>query len=380
MIKIQRGSDPFKKYWWVLLVVFGGGGLGVCLPGLSGGDGAGGSAGAAAAGDEGLRTVDGSSASLDPVNNPSGAPGGAINLSMEGAGRKSGLGADGGGLMSSLYEAPQDQTSESAAAASGAAAGTASATAAPGGGKRALADALRDISRKKSASADASGWGGQKAQRGFTAPKGNFGGLSGLGGGSSASGARLNAGGGAAGGGFGSSAEQRVGVSTARGLKDDGLGDGSTQVRSFNNLKAVNRAMNNAARGDMGSALAFSGRAFDGGGAGGRISMTAGQAADSVGASLTAAPMNLKVNDPDANSFKFEPVPMTEAPNMGDQQARMKQMMMMAVVMGVIGLATGGGAMAMAGPVMMMMMQQGQQQQAQSQQNAQQTCGRFNNC
>lgn len=373
-IKIQRDSDPFKKYWWVLLVVFAGIAAGVCMPGGDG-EGGGGSGLAASGGEDGLRSAGSSGpSSLDSTLNPSGAPGGVIDLSMASASSKR---KDPGSLMSSLYSAPEDAPADASAA--GAAAGSV-ASADAGAGKGRLADALRDISKRP---ADPSGWGGQKAQRGFSAsfaaPKGNFGGLSGLGGGSSASGARFNAAPSFAASGSDASGGGRIGVSSTRGLTDDGS-DSKTNVQSFNALRKVAKGMGNAARsGDIAAAMMMGGRSFDGGGAGG-MSMGKGAVADTaVAAALNSAPANLKVNDPKLTDFKFEPVPMTNEPQIDEkeQRMRMQQMMMQALLMGIVGMALGPAGGMLMGPMMMMMQAQNQQQQQQSQANAQTTRNNF---
>src|SRR5581483_4545521 len=105
-IKVQRGSDPFKKYWWVLLVIFAMGGVWVCGPALQGGGGPV-TGGAGGPGEGGLKSADGSS--LDASANPSGAPGGAIDLSMDGAARRK-KGEASGLMTSSLYIPPDDAT------------------------------------------------------------------------------------------------------------------------------------------------------------------------------------------------------------------------------------------------------------------------------
>lgn len=366
-LKIERGSDPFKKYWWVLLVVFGGVFGMVCLGSMSGGDG--GSASASDA-EQGLRTADGRGSSLDPTENPAGAPGGAIDLSMGGIRKRKG---GDGPITSSLFLAPDEPAASTATAVASA------------GGSRGLADALRDISRSRAA--DPTGWGGQKAQRGFKsasgafqAPKAAFGGLSGLGGGSSASAASVSAGSASGfGGGFGNDGLQRVGVSNTRGLQDDGKGDGTT---GFHALKNAARAMGLAARsGDLGAAMAMGGRTFDGGGGGGRISAGKGTIAEGgVGANLNAAPVNLKANDPKLNDFKYEPPPATDSGPAIDKNAQLKQMeqmMMMMVVGGIMSAALGPAGAMVTGPMMMMMTQMNQNQQQTTNQNVQTTNSHF---
>ena len=167
-VAIARGSDPFKKYWWVILLVFGAIGAWICLPLMGSATGS----GSVSAQEGGLKSSD---QSLDSIRNPNGAPGGAVDLSMGGSYRKK---ASDGGMVSSLYQAPEEQ------------AGSAGTSLTPAAGQS-FADALKDISRKSASAASdktqASGWG-EKAQKGFTPPKGNFGAMSGFSG-SSGSGA-----------------------------------------------------------------------------------------------------------------------------------------------------------------------------------------------
>src|SRR3569832_2915644 len=116
--------------------------------------------------------------SLDPSDNPSGAPGGARDLSMDGAKRKSKSGDGTEDMTSMLYQAPPEP---GAAAAAGKPLGDAKA----GSASASLAQQLKDAGKKT----DASGWN-EKAQRGFSSPHLAGGSLPGFGstsGGSSAS-------------------------------------------------------------------------------------------------------------------------------------------------------------------------------------------------
>ena len=79
VITVRRDNDPFKKYWWVLLLAFGAVGAWLCSPLI----GTQGSAGVAR--ESGLKSAE---QSLDSLDNPSGAPGGPVELSMEGSYRK----------------------------------------------------------------------------------------------------------------------------------------------------------------------------------------------------------------------------------------------------------------------------------------------------
>jgi hypothetical protein len=308
-VKIARNTDPFKKYWWVLLLVFAGIGGWLCMPYMDGGIGSG---HVAAAQEGSLR----GSQSLDSVANPSGARGGPVDLSMSGSSRRKGEGS----MTSSLYQAPAEEAKPVAAP-------VAAAT---------LADALRDVSRK-SASADPSGWGGQTPQKGFTAPKANFGAMSGFSG-SSGSGASSSHAGGGSVTGFGA-AKVDTGFSTANGLRGDAEGSGSKKGKAMGALEAAKNASaaanqqisNDAAR-------AGSGTSFDGSGGGGKIG--GGGAAGATGsgayARLDSAPINLKANDPKLDQQKIEPPAAGKAPA-ADPNDQMRQMVMQMMMMMVIG-------------------------------------------
>jgi hypothetical protein len=315
-IKIARGTDPFKKYWWVLLLAFGAVGGWVCLPAL---DGAGGGS-AVPTQESGLKTAD---QSLDSAENPAGAPGSALD--MPGVHTRA---ADGSTMASSLYQAPDDAS---------VAASTAIVT--PGS---TFADALRDITRASAAkatvaaSAGKGGWG-EAAQRGFTAPKANFGAMSGFGGGSGSA-ASASSGGAAGGGavsGFGGKGPN-TGVSFAKGLKDDGSaaapGAPNVAMRSLENAKLASVNAAGAASNDV--ARAAGGASFDGGGGGGRIAGggAAEGATGGVYGKLDAAPANLKQNDPKLNQSKITPPPK---PVPVPPQQNMMQQMMMQMIMSI---------------------------------------------
>lgn len=317
-IKIARGTDPFKKYWWVILVAFAAVGGWICLPVLdSPSTGSSSSGGGFQEG--GLKTAD---QSLDSSDNPNGAQGSALD--MPGAKAKAG----GQSMASSLYQAPDGPVV------------AASTAIAPAG--TTFADALKDITRASSAkaavaaSASKGGWT-EAAQRGFTAPKANFGSMSGFGGGSGSS-AGLSAAGGAAGsnsaGSFGSHGPN-TGVSLASGLKGDDKGEpGSPKavMHSLENARSASIAAAGAGSND--TARGSSGSSFDGNagaakviGGGAAIAGTGG-----VYGSLDSAPMNLKANDPNLNQSKLTPPPTPVA--MPAQQDQMKQFLMQ-IIMGI---------------------------------------------
>ena len=107
-VKISRNNDPFRKYWWVVLVGFGLVGAWVCLPLMESGTGS-------VSGTAGAKSAE---QSLDSVNNPSGAPGSAVDLSMDGTGAYRKKGSE-GPIASSLYQAPAEVSSSSGSASTG---------------------------------------------------------------------------------------------------------------------------------------------------------------------------------------------------------------------------------------------------------------------
>ena len=315
-VKIERNTDPFKKYWWVLLLVFGGIGGWLCLPYMDGGIGS----GRVSAPQEGsLRGTQ----SLDSVANPSGALGGPVDLSMSGSRKKSD-----GGMTSSLYQSPDEDVKPA----------TPAAPAAPA----TLADALRDVSRK-SASADATGWGGQTPQKGFTAPKANFGAMSGFSG-SSGSGASSSHSAGSSVTGFGA---QKVdtGFSAAKGLRGDGSDAGnSAKGKAMGALEGAKNAATSANRQlSNDAARAGAGTSFDGSGGGGAIGGggAAGAGGSGMYAKLDSAPINLKANDPKLDQRKVDP-PAAAKAAVADPNDQMRQMVLQMVLMMAISGLMGG--------------------------------------
>ena len=313
-MNIKRKTDPFKKYWWVLLLAFGATGGWFCLPFLDLGAGQGAAGG-------GAHGVSASEQSLDSLGNPQGAPGQALDLSMEGAGayKKKAQAADSQG--SSLYQPPEG-------AARGAPVSQAAASAN-------LADALKAVSKKS----DSSGWGGAAHEKGFNAPRANFGGLSGLGGGGSgSSGASLSF------DAFGT-AKPQVGMTATRGLGERSQGASQASPGTMGSLKAAQSsglAASGVHSGDAASALA--GKVFDGSGGGTSISSPGPEGG--AYANLDAVPINLKPNNPVGNQT-YNPVPGAVAPP--NTNGELMQMMLMALGSILIGgLIPGiGGQVAM---------------------------------
>jgi len=324
-VTIRKGSDPFKKFWWVILLAFGAIGGWVCLPLMDSS-----ASSAPAFSGAGLRTPE---QSLDSTVNPNGAPGSAVDLSMEGANRKQRR--DDQDVASALYQAPPASPEASAAGS----------PILPGKGSASYADALKAVSRKK---ADVAGWGGDKPQKGFNPPKVKTGGLSGLGSGGGGSGANVSAG------------TSPFGTAVAKtGLTaTHGLGEGSADAKSgapvMSSLRAA-QAQGAAALAQKGAdaSRSVAGRIFDGGSAGTPITADQGQSQEGAYASMdAAAPMSLKPNDTSIDVNQQSPVPAYQAPMDTSQQMKERLVLMLAGVLagGLIGGVA--GQMVMMGTMM----------------------------
>jgi len=331
-LSVGAADDPFKKYWWVILVMFALTAAWLFLPILDA--------------PVGSAHVDPSKAgpnpnaeqSLDAVEAANGAGGAAIDLSMDGSKKHKDKSEE--SFESMLYQPPP----EAGAAAPGAPLGASA-------NLTTLAQQLKDVGAAGAVkSKDAAGWN-EKAQAGFASPHLGGSGLSGAG----------SAGGGGAGASagvsaFGASAAQ-VSMGSTRGLKEDdgekAAAGGMAALRGA--AKAATAA---AASKSNDTARAGVGSFFDG--SKGRNSAIGG-GPDIAGASyaaLDAAPANLKLNDPKLNEKKLDAPPATPAPSAAPDAT--KQMMMMMATM-VIGGMVGGPAgqmIMMAGPMLMMQQQQ----------------------
>ena len=319
-VSVRPSDDPYKKYWWVILAGFGVTGAWLSLPMMESSVGStrvntGGAA-------EGMPSGE---ASLDGSSNPSGAPGSALDLSMDiGSRARKGDGA----MMSSLYQAPDEPELPVEAGTVGAAAS---------GGT--LASAL-----KKAASADPSGWGGQKAQKGFAQPKLGGSSTPGLGGGSAGSAASFTAG--IVGSAFGSQNAQ-VGFAGTSGLKgnvSDLPGPKTAKAALVNAANTATKAANSLSKdGQVGGlSTLFDGRAKRGG------SAIGGEGGENLGAggvygSLDAAPTNLKLNDPSLDKKEYK-----------EFREQMAMMVVTTVIGGVIGGPVGTAVVSMA-PMLMQM-------------------------
>lgn len=331
-VAVRPSDDPYKKYWWLILAGFGVTGLWLWVPMMESSVGS--TRVGVSAPVEGLPVGE---ASLDGADNPNGAPGSTLDLAMDIAARpRKGDGA----LTSSLYQAPEEPALPAPTAGA----------AAPGG---TLADALT-----KAASADASGWGGQKAQKGFTAPKLTGASAPGLGGGSAGSAPSFSAG-----GAFGAQNSQ-VGFAQTRGLSG-----GASELPQAKNAKgalvkaaaqAVKAANLKSGDGQVGGlSSVFDGRAQKAG------SAIGGESAAALGAggvydSLDAAPTNLKVNDPnlDKNEFKAPPAAVANSDDNRTQELKQQiAMMMVTAVVGGLIPGTAGTVVSSMMPMLMMMNQ-----------------------
>ncbi|MBI4676875.1 MAG: hypothetical protein HY748_04770 [Elusimicrobia bacterium] len=274
--------------------------------------------------------------SLDSTGNPSGAPGSAIDLSMDGALKKKKSDEP---VTSSLYQAQEGAAPGAPISDEGALAASPN-----------LASALKAVSKS-----DPTGWGGAKPQRGFNAPKGKFGALSGMGGSSSGgSGASMS-------GSPFNSPTAKVSIEEAGGAGKAAAAqsDGRSYMRSVRLAEAKSTAASKLSSGD--GARTGAGSSFDGSGASGRTIGSASK--DIVFGQFDhgSAPVNLKKKsgggalmdpeDPDLDKIaqaieglKGEEVKADYRDQMGQQ---MGQMVMMMVVGGVMNQAVGGTAGAM---------------------------------
>jgi hypothetical protein len=310
-ISIKKNDDPFKKYWWVILLGFAGIGAWVCVPLMDTPIGSG------SVSTRGLKTAN---QSLDHMSNPSGAPGSAYDLSMDGAyGRNKG--GQGGGT-SSLYQAPPE---------TGVGVGAAGA---PLAASASFADALKEVSRKT----DASGWGGAKAQKGFTAPKLNSAGMTGLG---SSSGGTSASSGGSGVGAFGSKVAQ-TGFASTRGLGAgaESGGGGKPIMGAAKAAASMGQSALMSRSADVARSMA--GASFDGSRGGSAIGDGQAQGLGGSYSGLDAAPANLKVNDPNANVNTQETIPAEYAAEQKDEGEEMRKAIMMMVVSAVVSGVVGG--------------------------------------
>ena len=329
-LSVGVSEDPYKKYWWVLLAGFAFTGLWLCLPMLGTPVGS-----VSVNPDKGAAALASGEGGLDVAaagGNSGGIDGGrGYDLSMGAGAQAKGEPVDGPDASgSSLYQAPADATA-GAPVAGGAPLGTAT-----GGSSASLAQALKNAGQ----GADPSGWGGEKARRGFDAPHLSGGGLGGLGG--------VSGGNGGSSGGMGAfgARNSQVGASAGQGLTQDGstsaapAGAGGSfaalQKISGSATKAARAAGSDAAAGGMNSL-------FDGAKArGGSGIGPASAAANAAYAALNSAPANLKTNPSGLNqNGTLAPPPSAPVPPTASGSAMGQQLAMMAV--GIVVSTVAGG-------------------------------------
>ncbi|MBI4376280.1 MAG: hypothetical protein HY549_07500, partial [Elusimicrobia bacterium] len=309
-VRVRRDNDPFKKYWHLVLLSFALVGGWICLPLLDG------SGSGVALREQGLMPADSGLQSLDSIHNPSGAPGSAMDLSMEGAGAYK---KKEDPSVSRLYQASAEEPGKAAAPE-------------PAESKPAnLAEALKAISLRSPSFAD---------NKPFSPPKANFGSLSGLGSGSSGSSGQMSASGGFSSGlsGLGSfsTAKPDIGFAKAQGLgsEEQSLAKGgSPGMQALNAAKATGLMANQQASYD--AAARMGGAGFDGRGAGANSISGGGIAIGGSYDALDRSPKDLKVNDPNLSMKEIQPPPTPE-PKIDEEEQR-RQMMMQMIMMMVVG-------------------------------------------
>ncbi len=350
-LSVGNAEDPYKKYWLAILGGFGLTAVWLLVPTMDT------QIGSTHVSVGGPATDSSAEQSLDSPYNPNGAPGGALDLSM-GAAKKTGADAF---SPSMLYQPPDAAGGVKDGALAGRAAGSAS-----GSASASLAQQLKAVARK-----DASGWGGEKAVRGFTMPHLSGNGLSGLGAASGGFSASASVGGVGA---FGAHNAQ-VGSAATQGLHDDGggplAGNGGLSA-----LKHADKASQAAARSLSADAAASQlNRLFDGSKGRSNSIGPGGQALGGAYAAMdTSAPKNLKLGDPAIDAKKLKAPPATPVPTSSNNNAAMVQMgltMVGTIVGGVVGGPAGMAIMMAASQAGQMYSQQQQQQQQQSQQQQQ---------
>lgn len=332
---VSDADDPFKKYWWAILMGIVFTAIWLLTPML---------------GEKsvGSTVVDTSPKVAENVEQSFGGDAGdGINLSMEGTGRAR---KEDPLFGSSLYQAaPEDAAATAAATAGSAALGSAS-----GSSGGTLAGALKKVS-------ESTGWGDKKAQRGFDAPKLAGGSLSGMG---AASGGKAGSASGSSA--FGSS-NAKIGFAGTKGLSGevDDLQVTAPNSKGVAALKAAaSQAQLAASSRSSDDARSSLDKAFDGAKGGSKIG-GGGAALGGGYAALDAAPVNLKLEDPKLNEKKIEPPPGvdTGADNgMGDSELGKQIAMQMAGA--VLGAVIGGPVGPIISQVVMQAVQRQEEQQA----------------
>jgi hypothetical protein len=327
---VSDADDPFKKYWWAILMGIVFTALWLLTPML----------GEKSVGSTAIST---STPKVEEgvEQNLSTDAGDGINLSMEGTGHKR---KEDSALGSSLYQAPPEETAAATAgsAALGSASGSASGST--------LAGALKKVS-------ESSGGWGEKAQKGFNLPKLAGGSLSGMG---AASGGRAGSASGSSA--FGSS-NANIGFAGTKGLSGSADIETAADSKGVAALKAAAAQAQLAAgnKSNDGARSAMS-QAFDGAKAGSAIS-GGGSILSGGYAALDAAPANLKLEDPKLNEKKLEPPPGADVGQSDMDDSELGKQIAMQVAGGVLGAVIGGPMGAVVTQVVMQAIQRQMDQQ-----------------
>ena len=324
---VRKNSDPFRKYWWVILAIFGAIGAWACFPAVSS-SGFSGLArnGFFLNGAGGLQPLDQSLAGVGDSGVQ--APGGPI------ADGQSPAGAAGGGSAAS---GPMLYSPGPGSASAGKSTGS----------HAALADALSRADLYAGASA--------APKTSFSMPQANFG----------AAGAGMPAGGG--GGGFGGSQagggafgafgmpNSQISLGRARGLPSD-LQALSPKGQAAGAMSSLQNAANQGLiAGQMGADAAQSSLAsagFDGGTVGPRIP---GGAPNGSGAGAAISPSELTSPGQDFKQLPGAAPPAPVPPQGPSLKQKLLMMGLMMAMTGVMG-AMMPGMKGMMGPMMMMQM------------------------
>ncbi|MDE2314646.1 MAG: hypothetical protein KGL04_10795 [Elusimicrobia bacterium] len=315
-IKFSRNSDPFKKYWWVLLLIFSGVGVWASYPSYQSGQGLNDSAFG--------RNLMAVKQSLNSLNNPEGAPGSPLGVP---SGQGSGQGAykkEGSAAMDGLFPHPAEAKKAAAK-------------------PRSFADDLAAI-----AGLHGRGAGGASALSGAAAPapavpmeapslgSGFSNGSGTSGGGTSASYtpppiAALGSGAGAFNEGQTQTSLQNASDLSGQGGPNGGNAMAALQAAAKGAVESANAASNAAAASGLSSN-------FDGLRASGQIGAMGGQNDGGVGIGGGQTPMNLKANPKDLMTKKISPpMPAPVTPNSGNMMMQMMMMMLPMLMMGMMG-------------------------------------------
>ncbi len=311
---VSDADDPFKKYWWAILLLIVFTALWLLTPML----------GEKSIGSTSIDTAKPKTDNVEQAVAVGDETGDGGYLSMEGTGHKR---KEDSVLGSSLYQAPPDDPATAAATAGSAAAGGAGLGSASASS---LASELKKVG-------ESTGWG-EKAQKGFNLPKLAGGSLSGMG---AASGGSAGSSGGSSA--FGSR-NANIGFGSTKGLSggDAPEADENAKSKGLHALSAAAQQAQLAATNSSNDAARSSlSAAFDGAKTGNKIGGNVGGGAGTY-AALDTAPVNLKLADPKLNEKKMEPPPGADVGQTSMDDSQLGKQIAMQVASGVLGAAIGG--------------------------------------